>query len=134
MTPRTARPGWIGRARLGAAALLLIAAVAPAGCASLPPARAITDINMVAGRWRGQIAFSRGPYELFYLTINPEGTLVASWASATRYGKVTLEGARARFSVYIWSGTLDYLEGGGERVILLKEDFGHWDALVRPLS
>ena len=134
MIPRTARPRWTGRGRLACVALLLIAAVAPAGCAPLPPARAVTDINMVAGRWRGQIAFSRSPYELFYLTINPEGTLVASWDAVTRYGKVTLEGGRARFSVYIWSGTLDYLEGGGERVILLKEDFGHWDAIVRPLS
>ncbi len=134
MTPRTARPRRIGRARLGAAALLLIAAVAAAGCAPLPPARAVTDINMVVGRWRGQITFGRGPYELFYLTINPEGTLVASWDAVTRYGKVTLESGRARFSVFIWSGALDYLEGGGERVILLKEDFGHWDAIVRPLN
>ena len=35
---------------------------------------------------------------------------------------------------YIWSGNLDYLEGGGNRVILLKEDFSHWDAIVRPLT
>jgi hypothetical protein len=132
--PRTGRPRRIGRACLGLAALQLIAAAAAAGCASLPPARAVTDMNMVAGRWRGQIAFSRSPYELFYLTINPEGTLVASWDAVTRYGKVTLEGGRARFSIFIWSGSLDYLEGGSERVILLKEDFGHWDAIVRPLS
>jgi hypothetical protein len=52
----------------------------------------------------------------------------------TRWGKVTLEGGRARFSFYIWSGNLDYLEGGGDRVILLKEDFSHWDAIVRPLK
>lgn len=132
--PRTGRPRRIGRARLGLAALQLIAGVAAAGCASLPPARAVTDMNMVAGRWRGQIAFSGSPDELFYLTINPEGILVAAWDAVTRYGKVTLEGGRARFSIFIWSGSLDYLEGGSERVILLKEDFGHWDAIVRPLS
>lgn len=124
---------WIGRGSLAGVALVLLAAAAPAGCAPLPPPRAVTDMNVVAGRWQGQIAFSRGPYQLFYLTINPEGTLVASWDAVTRYGKVTLEGGRARFSVYIWSGNLDYLEGGGERVLLLKEDFGHWDAIVRPL-
>jgi len=39
-----------------------------------------------------------------------------------------------RFNFYIWSGNLDYLEGGGDRVILLKEDFSHWDAIVRPLT
>jgi len=125
----TARPG-----RALCAALLVAAALAPAGCASLPPARQVTDVNLIAGRWRGQIVFGRGPYQLFYLTINPDGTLVASWDGATRWGKVTIEGGRTRFNFYIWSGNLDYLEGGGDRVILLKEDFSHWDAIVRPLS
>jgi hypothetical protein len=116
------------------AALLAVVAVTPAGCAPLPPARQVTDINLIAGRWQGQIVFGRGSYQLFYLTINPDATLVASWDGVTRWGKVTLEGGRARFSFYIWSGNLDYLEGGGDRVILLKEDFSHWDAIVRPLK
>ncbi|MGH7413344.1 MAG: hypothetical protein ACREKJ_04020 [Candidatus Rokuibacteriota bacterium] len=126
-----------GRRRAGTvlcAALLVMATLAPAGCASLPPARGVTDINLIAGRWRGQIVFGRGSYQLFYLTINPDGTLVAAWDGITRWGKVSLEGGRARFSFYIWSGNLDYLEGGGDRVILLKEDFSHWDAIVRPLG
>jgi hypothetical protein len=121
-----------GRA-LGAV-LLVAAALASAGCAPLPPARQVTDINLIAGRWQGQIAFSRGSYQLFYLTINPDSTLIASWDGVTRWGKVTIEGGRTRFSFYIWSGNLDYLEGAGDRVILLKEDFGHWDAIVRPLG
>ncbi len=120
--------------RVLGAILLVAVAVVPAGCAPLPPARQVTDINLLVGRWQGQITFSRGPYQLFYLTINPDGTLIASWDGVTRWGKVTLEGARTRFSFYIWSGNLDYLEGGGNRVILLKEDFSHWDAIVRPLT
>jgi hypothetical protein len=116
------------------AVLLLMAAVAPAGCAPLPPARQVTDLALIAGRWRGQIVFGRGPYQLFYLTVNPDGTMIASWDGITRWGKVTVEGGRARFGLYIWSGSLDYLEGGGDRVILLKEDFAHWDAIVRPLT
>jgi hypothetical protein len=128
-----ARAGRRGR-RAAAALLLGVLALGSAGCASLPPARAVSDLNLIAGRWRGQITFSRGPYELFYLTINPDGTLVGSWDGVTRWGKVSLEGTRTRFGMYIWSGTLDYLEGGGERVLLLKEDFGAWDAIVRPLS
>ena len=123
----------IGRRALGAA-LLMAALLTPAGCASLPPARAVTDVALIAGRWQGQIAFARSSYQLFYLTINPDATLVASWDGVTRYGKVSLEGARTRFTFYIWSGSLDYLEGNGQRVILLKEDFGAWDAIVRPLS
>lgn len=116
------------------AVLLIMAAVAPAGCAPLPPARQVTDLALIAGRWRGQIVFGRGPYQLFYLTVNPDGTMIASWDGITRWGKVTVEGGRARFGLYIWSGSLDYLEGGGDRVILLKEDFAHWDAIVRPLT
>jgi len=120
-------------AQVLSAVLLVVAALTPAGCAPLPPARQVTDINLIAGRWQGQIAFSRGSYQLFYLTINPDSTLIASWDGVTRWGKVTIEGGRARFNFYIWSGNLDYLEGGGDRVLLLKEDFSHWDAIVRPL-
>ena len=129
------RRAFVGRAgqALGAA-LLIVAALVPAGCAPLPPARQVTDLNLIAGRWRGQIVFNRGSYQLFYLTINPDGTLIATWDGGTRWGKVMLEGGRTRFSFYIWSGSLDYLEGDGQRVILLKEDFGAWDAIVRPLS
>jgi hypothetical protein len=135
MTRARGRRGPGGGHRHALAAVLLVGVMlSPAGCASLPPARAVTDMNVIAGRWRGQIAFARASYEIFYLTINPDGTLVGSWDGVTRYGKVTLEGGRARFSLYIWSGSLDYLEGGGERVILLKEDFSTWDAVVRPLS
>jgi hypothetical protein len=122
-------------ARLGACSTLLAVALSSmAGCASLPPARAVTDVGQIAGRWQGQIKFGGGSYQLFYLTINPDGSLVAYWNGITRYGKVTLEGPRTRFGFYIWSGSLDYLEGNGERVILLREDFGSWDAIVRPLS
>ena len=123
----------LGRRALGSL-LLLTALVTPAGCASLPPARQVTDMALIAGRWQGQITFARGSYQLFYLTIEPDGRVVASWDGVTRYGKVTLEGPRTRVSFYIWSGSLDYLEGSGQRVILMKEDFSAWDAIVRPVN
>lgn len=119
--------------RLFAAVLLLAALTTPAGCAPLPPARPVTDMALIAGEWRGQITFARSSYQLFYLTIEPSGRVVGSWDGVTRYGQVTL-GARPRLSLYIWSANLDYLEGSGQRVILLKEDFGAWDAIVRPLT
>lgn len=122
------------RRRVFAAMLLLAALTTPAGCASLPPARPVTDMALIAGKWQGQITFARSSYQLFYLTIEPSGRVVASWDGVTRYGQVTLSGARPRVSLYIWSATLDYLEGSGQRVILLKEDFGAWDAIVRPLT
>ena len=112
---------------------LLALALVPVGCAPLPPARQVTDIGLIEGRWQGQIKFGFGGYQLFYPTIYPDGRLVASWDAVTRYGKVTVGPGPARFTLYIWSGTLDYLEDGGDRVILMKEDFGSWDAIVRPL-
>lgn len=116
------------------ALLLLAVAFALAGCAPLPPTRQVSDIALIQGKWQGQIKFGFGGYQLFYPTIEPDGRLVASWGSVTRYGQVTVGPGPTRFSLYIWSGTLDYLEGGGDRVILMKEDFGAWDAIVRPLK
>ena len=115
------------------ATLLTLVLLSATVCAALPPVRSVTDIRQIAGRWQGQIKFGGGSYQLFYLTINQDGRLIASWDGITRYGKVTLEGPRTRFSFYIWSGSLDYLEGKGNRVILMKEDFSAWDAPVRPL-
>jgi hypothetical protein len=113
--------------------MLLAAMCGLAGCAPLPPARQVTDIGLIEGRWQGQIRFGRGSLQLFYPTIYPDGRLVASWDGVTRYGQVTVGPGPARFGLHIWSGSLDYLEGGGDRVILMKEDFGSWDAIVRPL-
>jgi len=104
------------------------------GWALLPPQQPITSVSAIAGTWRGNIQFGRGPYELFYLTINPDGSLVASWGISTRWGKVVLEGQRTRFSLYIWSGDLEYFEGGGQRILTLKEDFGGFYAQVTPLK
>lgn len=101
---------------------------------ALPPQRRITSVGAIAGKWRGNIKFGRGPYELFYLTINPDGSLMAWWGVATRWGKVELGGRRARFSLYIWSGDLEYFEGGGQRLLTLKEDFGGFYAQVSPLQ
>jgi hypothetical protein len=124
----------IGRLRLLGAVTLLAVVHGLAGCAPLPPARQVSDIGLIEGRWQGQIKFGVGGYQLFYPTIYSDGRLVAYWDAVTRYGQVTVGPGPTRFSLYIWSGSLDYLEGSGERVILMKEDFGSWDAIVRPLK
>ncbi len=112
----------------------LLAVLLLAGCASaLPPERSVTDLRAIEGRWRGNIKFGLGPYEIFYLTVNPDAAIVASWGATTRWGKITLEKGKVRFDLYIWSGDLYYFEGPGSRVILMKEDFGTWDAQVTPL-
>jgi hypothetical protein len=115
------------------ATLILLAAALLLGASSVT-GKPITDIRMIEGKWRGQISFTGGPYEIYYLTINPDGTIVAAWGANTRWGKVTLSGGKARFSFPTESGVLYYYEGKDGRVITLKPDFGGWDAQVRPLK
>jgi len=97
---------------------MALAVVILVGCASATPTP-INSIEPLVGKWSGTLD-QGGGLQLFYLTINPDSTLVASWDGVTRWGKVTIEGGRARFNFYIWSGNLDYLEGSGDRVILLN--------------
>ena len=115
------------------ATLILLAAALLLGASSVT-GKPITGIRMIEGKWRGQISFTGGPYEIYYLTINPDGTIVAAWGANTRWGKVTLSGGKARFSFPTESGVLYYYEGKDGRVITLKPDFGGWDAQVRPLK
>ncbi len=115
------------------ATLILFAAALLLGASSVT-GKPITDIRMIEGKWRGQISFSGGPYEIYYLTINPDGTIVAAWGVNTRWGKVTLSGGKARFSFPTESGVLYYYEEKDGRVITMKPNFGGWDVQVRPLK
>ena len=115
------------------ATLILLACALLLGASSVT-GKPITDIRMIEGKWRGQIAFVGGPYEIYYLTINPDATIVASWGANTRWGKVTLTGGKARFGFPTSSGVLYYYEEKDGRVITLQPDFGGWDVQVRPLK
>ena len=97
--------------------------------------KAITNIKMIEGKWRGQIKLAGGPYEIFYLTINRDGTIVASWGATTEWGTLTLADGKARFTLsHRTSGDLYYYEEKGGRVITMKPHFSGWDAQVRPLK
>ena len=56
---------------LGALALL-------AGCATVPSIP-LTDIGAIQGKWRGTITVGLGPPQFYYLTVNPDSTIVAEW-------------------------------------------------------
>jgi hypothetical protein len=122
------------RSLLSSAAIAVVLAALLAGCATLPPAAPIPDIAAIAGQWRGNIQFGHGPYEILYVTINPDGALMASWGITTRWGKVTVASGRARFELYLWSGDLQYLVGPGQRLIIMKDDFLTFYAQAAPLS
>jgi hypothetical protein len=113
--------------------LIVLAASLLLGAASVT-GKPIPDIRVIEGKWRGQIKFAGGPYEIFYLTVNSNGNIVASCGVTTRWGKVTLSGGKARFDLHTSSGDLYYYEEKQGRVITLRPDFGGWDAQVRPLK
>jgi len=109
-------------------AALLLAAGLLLGASNVT-GKAITDIHMIEGKWRGQIKLAGGPYEIFYLTVNRDGTIVASWGATTEWGTVTLAGGKASFTLsHRTSGDLYYYEEKQGRVITMKPHFGGWDA------
>jgi hypothetical protein len=118
---------------MGRVALILLAAALLLGASSVT-GKPIADVHIIEGKWRGQISFTGGSHEIYYLTINPDATIVAAWGANTRWGKVTLSGGKARFSFPTESGVLYYYEEKDGRVITLRPDFGGWDVQVRPLK
>jgi hypothetical protein len=118
---------------IGRATLALLAAALLLGASNVT-GKPITDIRMIVGKWQGQIKLAGGPYEIYYLTVNPDATIVATWGTNTRWGKVTLDRGTARFSFPTSSGVLYYYEEAQGRVITMKPDFGGWDVQVRPLK
>ena len=69
------------------------------------------------------------------MTVNRDGTIVASWGATTEWGTVTLAGGRASFTLsHRTSGDLYHYEEKQGRVITMKPHFGGWDAQVRPLK
>jgi hypothetical protein len=114
--------------------LSMLVAVRLAGCASLPPEKSVRSINDIAGEWRGTIRFGLGPFEFVNVTINPDSTMVMEWGSNTKWGRVMVADGRASFDLGIWSGSLYYLEGSEKRVLLMKANFGVFDAQLTPLK
>jgi len=119
---------------LGRTAALLLAAGLLLGSSNVT-GKAITNISMIEGKWRGQIKLAGGPYEIFSLTVNRDGTIVASWGATTEWGAVTLANGKARFTLsHRTSGDLYSYEEKGGRVITMKPHVEGWDAQVRPLK
>jgi hypothetical protein len=122
-------PSAINRAiRVVLATLLL------AGCASVAPTR-ITSVGELAGNWQGTITQGfNGPQQLYYLTIHPDGSMVAQWGPNWQWGKVTVNnGGAATFEVSdIATGPLNYYAGPTGRSITMEPTFGGWYVQVTP--
>lgn len=116
------------------ATFVLGALVLVAGCATVPSIP-LTDIRAIQGKWRGTITVGMGTPQFYYLTVNPDSTIVAEWGSNWQWGTISLNGGRARFEIsHLTSGTLLYFSNVKEgRVITMTPDFGGWYVYVTPL-
>jgi hypothetical protein len=87
---RTESASW----RLAAVALALMIL---GGCASARPTP-VNSIEPLVGKWSGTLDQGAGP-QPFYLTINPDASLVATWGINWNNGNITIERGVASYQM-----------------------------------
>jgi hypothetical protein len=127
----------MGTTRRGSPLALLLALTILTGCASLsPPSGApITDIDQIAGKWVGTINPGSNSFEdPFYLTIMPDGKLVAGWGINTSWGTVTIRNGQATFQMEppIAEGSIRLYLDGGKRTLIMDAVTPSFTAQVTP--
>jgi len=115
------------RHRSAAIALALMILVGCAPTMSTP----VTSIDPLVGRWWGTVNLGAGP-ELFYLTINPDRTFVATWGIAWSYGTIALEQGQASYQMSPppREGTFRYYSSNGKPTLVMDDLFGSFHAVV----
>ncbi|HEX9126174.1 MAG TPA: hypothetical protein VF948_07210 [Methylomirabilota bacterium] len=113
---------------------LVLLALGLAGCASAA-GQPVTSIDVLEGKWQGTITVGMGAPQFYYLTVNPDATIVATWGLNWQWGNITLSGGRVRFELdHLTSGTILYYEGSDGRSIQMTPDFGGWYVWATPLK
>ena len=110
--------------RGSASALLGMILAIMTGCASLHAAggEPITGIDQIAGKWVGTITPGHDSVrERFYLTITPDGRLVAEWGVDTSWGTVTLRNGQGTFEMKppIAQGSIRLYVESGKRTLVM---------------
>jgi uncharacterized protein YndB with AHSA1/START domain len=134
---RTRWYGPISRTYGRGCALLFVTLTILAGCASLPSASGVpvTAIDQIAGKWVGTINPGHNSFvDPFYLTITPDGKLVAGWGVDTSWGTVTLRNGQATFEMQppIAEGTIRLYDDGGRRTLIMDGISPSFTAQVTP--
>jgi uncharacterized protein YndB with AHSA1/START domain len=122
------------RALRGVFVLAVVALLA--GCASGAPPTRLMSIEPLVGKWQGTIAVGMGPPQFYYLTVNPDASIVATWGANWQWGKITVNGTEgARFELdHITTGTLLYYSGPSGKAIQMTPDFGGWYVWITPVK
>ena len=106
-------------------------------CASLHSAAGapITNIDQIVGKWGGTITPGHDSVrEPFYLTITPDGRLVAEWGVDTSWGTVTLRNGQASFEMKppIAQGSIRLYVDSGKRTLVMAAVLPSFLAEVTP--
>lgn len=103
------------------------------GCATLPPAKAVTNVNQIAGKWQGSVSSGQGTQPAA-MTINPDGTYSTVMGSRTFTGKIAVAEGKlhGRGDQTGNTGTWSVHEGDGKRVLVYKADDGRVTAELTP--
>ena len=131
----TDRAQWFTRQRLG---IGLVLAGLLAGCASLPPARPVTSLGQIAGKWEGVFRSSGGQQTVIKEQIvRADGT----WESLTPYatpqrhtGVVQLVDGKLKGKSATSGRTSTWTlhEGEGRRVLMAVNDDGSGASELTP--
>ena len=102
-----------------------------AGCASLPPAKATTDLKAIAGSWEGWMTVPNGYRLEVTSTIQGDGSYETNIPALSNpgprfAGRVTVQDGRYRWKSDTTgrTGTYTLHEGDGRRVLVSRADDG----------
>ena len=126
----------IGRSLIRSTAAV-ISLTLVAGCASAPPAP-VTSIAPLVGKWAGTVAVGKGDVgkggalEPFYLSINADQTLVATWGVNWSWGTITVANGQATYQMTPppFEGTMRFYPDNGKPTLYLDDLFASFQAVV----
>jgi hypothetical protein len=121
-----------GNTRMRSTALMLTLIVL-AGCASATPTP-VSNIDPLVGKWSGTLEQGAGPVP-FYLTINPDATLVATWGINWNNGTITFQKGVASYQMSPppREGTFQYYPSNGKPTLFMNDTFLSFKAVVTKL-
>jgi len=114
-------------------AVVALALIVLAGCASTSATPTpLNSIEPLVGKWQGTLDQGFGAIQPFYLTINPDGTLVATWGINWNNGTVTVDKGVASYQMSPppREGTFRYYATGGKPNLFMDDTFANFHATM----
>ncbi len=116
---------------MGRFAAVGISLLVLAGCTSAPPTP-VSSVDPLVGKWAGTVAAGGGAREFFYLTVNADRTLVATWGITWATGTITVSNGQATYQMTPppLEGTIRFYQGDGEPTLCMNDTFASFLAVV----